>query len=61
MVSNGAAIGAALVDTSTTAHHGGRLQGGAGDDAVLNAGSLTLRNLKAEASAVSVGVGVNAA
>lgn len=62
VVSNGAAIGAALVDTSTTARTTVTgLQGGAGDDAVLNAGSLTLRNLRAEASAVSVGVGVNAA
>jgi hypothetical protein len=56
VVSNGAAIGAALVDTSTTARTTVTgLQGGAGDDAVLNAGSLTLRNLKAEAGAVSVG------
>lgn len=62
VVSNGAAIGAALVDTSTTARTTVTgLQGGAGDDAVFNAGPLTLRNLKAEASAVSVGVGVNAA
>lgn len=62
VVSNGAAIGAALVDTSTTARTTvAGLQGGAGDDAVLNAGALTLRNLKAEASAVSVGVGVDAA
>ena len=49
VVSNGAAIGAALVDTSTTARTTVTgLQGGAGDDAVLNAGSLTLRNLKAD-------------
>ncbi|QTN22134.1 autotransporter outer membrane beta-barrel domain-containing protein [Rhizobacter sp. AJA081-3] len=62
VVSNGAAIGAALVDTSTTARATAvGLQGGLGDDVMSNAGELTLQNIHADALAVSVSVTGNAA
>lgn len=62
VVSNGVAIGAALADTSTTARTSATgLQGGSGDDVLINAGPLTLQNLQAEARAVSVTVSGNAA
>ncbi|WP_341888332.1 autotransporter outer membrane beta-barrel domain-containing protein [Variovorax sp. YR752] len=58
----GVAIGAALVDTAATARAEARgLDGGTGDDHLLNDGEITLRNVKAQADAVSVGVTVNAA
>ncbi len=62
VVSNGAAIGAALVDTSTTARATAvGLQGGLGDDVMSNAGEITLQNIHADALAVSVSVTGNAA
>lgn len=58
----GVAIGAALVDTAATARADARgLEGGTGDDHLLNDGEITLRNVRAQADAVSVGVTVNAA
>ena len=62
IVSNGLAVGAALADTSTTARTTAiGLQGGLGDDVLLNAGTLTLQNIQADARAVSVTVSGNAA
>ena len=58
----GVAIGAALVD----AHSTGRatvsgLEGGTGNDELVNNGAINLRNIKSDAGATSVGVTLNAA
>lgn len=62
VTNNGVALGAALVDTAATALADARgLDGGSGDDRLFNRGTVTLRNLRAQADAVSVGVTLNAA
>jgi len=55
----GAAIGAALADTSATARSNAKgLDGGQGDDLLSNEGYVSLQGVKAEADAVSVSVGL---
>lgn len=62
ITNNGVAAGAALADTAAGARVDARgLDGGSGDDRLDNTGTVTLRNLRAQADAVSVGVTVNAA
>lgn len=58
---NGLAVGAALVDTSSTARAAAAgLQGGAGDDRLVNSGVISLQNIRADADAISVGASLNA-
>ena len=58
----GVALGAALADTSTTANLTVKgMDGGSGDDFLYNGGSISLNRIKADASAVSVGVSGNLA
>src|SRR5262249_13008653 len=59
---NGAVLAAALAETGTTASATAKgLDGGAGDDALYNEGSVALSQVKAEAGAVSVSVGLSGA
>jgi hypothetical protein len=62
-VSNtGAALGAALVDTRATARTAtGGLEGGGGDDKLVNTGTVSLQNLRSDAGTVGVGVSLNGA
>ncbi|HLS80183.1 MAG TPA: hypothetical protein VK025_02115, partial [Steroidobacter sp.] len=62
LTNTGVALGAALVDTSaaaTTEAFG--LSGDAGDDVLINRGSIALDDLRAESDAVNVGVSFTAA
>ncbi|TAK06741.1 MAG: hypothetical protein EPO39_08125, partial [Candidatus Manganitrophaceae bacterium] len=62
VTSSGVAVGAALADVSATADVQAKgIDGGSGDDRLYNGGPITLKNIKADADAVSVGVSLNAA